>query len=233
MKTKLLKYFTYSFITLACVSSPLSAKDHTTKPKSHIKVLIQQRKQLKRSLNESSQEDLSKDKKSLFSFSFDDKKKLVSVENKKEQVSVQFPYQDDAEIEAEIHDEELWVNYGDEPWHAFNAELWYEGKINIDEEVDEIISVCEEYGLDYSYQKKKKYTTIDITIYGASGDIEDELSFDLENDSEEESYSGVPMDKIRIIITEKNVYWFFTECESEEDVKLHEQFIKSVKIKQL
>ena len=235
MKTKLLKYFTYSFLALACVSSPLSAKDHTIRTNSLVKDLLLQRMQLKSSINDASQEELSINKKGSYSYSVDHKKRLVTVKNNKEKITVKFPYQSDAEIEAEIEDEELWVDYGDEPWHSFNAELWLKGKFNINDVVSEIIAACDEYGLEYSYQNKKKYTYVDITIYTASGDIEDKLSFDLENDSEEEDEeadnNSVVLDKIRIIITGKNVFWLFTECESDHDVKLHEQFINSVKIK--
>jgi len=232
MKTKLFKYFIYSILALAFFSSPLAAKDHHTRSKSRIKEMTQQRRQLQSSPKNSTEESLSKEAKALFAFSIDDKKNIVTVENKGEKATVQFPKQDDADLEFEIEDEELWVDYDGDLWQTFNVELWHEGKINISEELNEFIEGCELYGDEYTYEKKKKYAIIDITEYFSEEYTEDELNFDLENDYEGETYTDVSTDKVRIVITEKNIYYFFSElCETDQDVKLHEKFINSFKIK--
>jgi hypothetical protein len=230
---KLLTIFIILMAAATGAMYPLSAKEHLSKGSKFIKEIISKRKNPDSIAAGSVEDPFSKISKNLFYFSFDDKNNILTVENKKEKSSLQFPEQKESEVLLKLDEEELWVDYGDDPPHVFIMELWHNGRINIEEELNDFIADCEEDGLEYTFSKENKYATLDITLNYEDEDeedSEDELDFDLENDSKEKE-SKIDMDKIRVVISEKNIYFLMTEfLKKEEDIKLHETFTHSFKI---
>jgi hypothetical protein len=227
MNKNFFSYFLYSLIAVGFFSMPAFAKEHT----SHAKSFIQH-------LQQKIQQKHPKSDQKNFSIQVDKKSKTVTVDSNKEIVSIKFPYQKNCEIETDLVDDELLIDYG---INAFEMLLDTKGSFNIDQELNEAIDgltefenepIIEDMDFSWSWERTDNYGYIDISMEFPLDASEDELNFDLENDQTlvQERLQVKYLLKQRVIFTKRNVYELFSETDS-ENLHLHEEFVNSFQIK--